>query len=76
MVSIFLVAGVVVLAGERTVRSALDEMARVEEPARAASFGMEINSVEISQDLLNYLETGGPRYREQFTEDRAEFEEY
>ena len=71
---VFLVAGVAILSSGQAVRGALDEIVRVEEPMRAASFEMEINAVEISRDVLEYTQTGDPRYRERFADDRADFE--
>jgi hypothetical protein len=36
---------------------------------------MEINLIETSRNVSEYLRKSDLRYREQFTEDRAEFEE-
>src|SRR5918998_2963357 len=76
LVLLFLLAGLIILFSERSIRSALDEIANVEEPTRAAAYEMEINTVEMSQDVLEYLDTGDPQYREQFGDDRADFEEF
>ena len=74
LILLFLVAGIIVLLSGRAIQVAYDEIATVEEPTRAASFEMEINTVEISRDVLFYLDTGDPQYREQFADDRADFE--
>lgn len=72
----FLVASLVIFFSERSIGRALDEIANVEEPTRDASQEMEINLVEMSRDVLEYLREGDPRYREQFAQNRAEFEEF
>lgn len=58
-----------------SVSSALEEITAVEEPTNAASYEIEINVVELDRDVLNFLDTGDERYREQATDDRADFEE-
>ncbi|MBA3472371.1 MAG: PAS domain S-box protein, partial [Rubrobacter sp.] len=75
VILIFLVASLIIFLSERSVRSALDEIANVEEPTRDASQEMEINLVEMNQDVSEYLQEGDSQYRERFAEDRAEFEE-
>lgn len=76
LILLFAVACLVIFLSQRSIDMALDNIVRVEEPTRAASFEMEINTVEISRDVLDYLETGEPRYREQFADDRADFERF
>ena len=76
LVLLFAVACLVIFLSQRSIDSALDEIVRVEEPTRAASFEMEINTVEISRDVMDYVVTGAPRYREQFADDRADFERF
>src|SRR5918999_5408605 len=76
LVLLFLLAGLIILFSERSIRSALDEIANVEEPTRAAAYEMEINTVEMSRDVLGYLDTGDPQYRERFADDRADFEQF
>jgi PAS domain S-box-containing protein len=71
---IFLLTSLVIVLSERSTQEALDEIINVEEPTRAASFEMEINTVEISRDVLDYLETGDERFRERFADDREDFE--
>jgi two-component system, sensor histidine kinase and response regulator len=71
---IFLVAVIAVFRSEQIVDNALEEITKVEEPTRAASFEMEINVVEIGRDVSEYLETGDSRYRTQFAGDRADLE--
>jgi two-component system, sensor histidine kinase and response regulator len=68
------VAGLIIFLSGRAIQVAYSEIASVEEPTRAASYEMEINSVEISRDVLSYLATGDPRYRELFADDRDDFE--
>ncbi len=58
-----------------SIPSVLDEITAVEEPTNAASYEMEINIVELDRDVLNYVDTGDERYREQAANDRADFEE-
>jgi PAS domain S-box-containing protein len=74
LILLFLVAGFIIFLSGRATQVAYDEIANVEEPTRAASFEMEINTVEISRDVLLYLDTGDPQYRERFADDRADFE--
>lgn len=76
VILIFIVASLIIFLSERSVRSALDEIANVEEPTRAAAYEMEINAVEMNRDVLGYLDSGDPWYREQFEEDRADFEDF
>jgi PAS domain S-box-containing protein len=57
---LFLLAGLIIFFSQRSIQGAADEM--------------EINSAEISRDVLSYLDTGDQRYREQFADDRADFE--
>jgi CHASE3 domain sensor protein len=73
---ILLLAGIVIFVSQRSISAALGEIVEVEEPTRAASFEMEINAVEISRDVLDYLETGDSRYRERFQNDREDFEKF
>ncbi len=75
VILIFLVASLIIFFSQRSISSAVDEIANVEEPTRDASQEMEINLVEMSRNASEYLQAGDPQYREQFTEDRAEFEE-
>ncbi len=75
VVLIFLAASLIIVVSQRSISSALDEIASVEEPTRDASQEMEINLVEMSRDVLEYLHEGDPQYRERLAEDRAEFEE-
>src|SRR5918999_6090997 len=74
LILIFLLAGLLIFFSERSVRSALDEIANVEEPTRVASFEMEINAVAMNQDVRDYVDTGDPQYRELFADHRADFE--
>ncbi|MBA2512588.1 MAG: PAS domain S-box protein [Rubrobacteraceae bacterium] len=76
MLLILLLAGIVIFVSQRSISAALGEIVEVEEPTRAASFEMEINAVEISRDVLDYLETGDSRYRERFQNDREDFEKF
>ena len=76
LILILLLVGLIIFLSERSIQSASNEIANVEEPTRAAAFEMEINTVEISRDVLTYLDTGDPQYREHFAEDRADFERY
>jgi PAS domain S-box-containing protein len=76
LILIFLVSSLLVLFSERKVESALDEIVNVEEPTSNASHDMHINALQISRDVREYLYSGDPAYREQFEDDRADFEEY
>jgi len=71
---LFLLAGLIIFVSQRSIQGAADEIANIEEPTHVAAYEMEINSAEISRDVLSYLDTGDPRYREQFADDRADFE--
>jgi hypothetical protein len=75
VVLIFLAASLIILVSQRFIDSAIDEIANVEAPTRDASQEMEINLIEMSREVSEYLRKSDLRYREQFTEDRAEFEE-
>src|SRR3712207_53037 len=76
LILIFLVASLIILLSVGAITRNLGEMVQVEEPARAASYEMEINTVEISQDVLAYLNTGDPQYRKQFANDKSDFEKF
>ena len=76
LILIFVIACLVIFLSERVVSNALGEIVEVEEPTRAASYEMEINTAEMARDVLDYLQTGDPRYREEFREDRADFERF
>jgi len=71
---LFLLAGLIIFVSQRSIQGAADEIANIEEPTHVAAYEMEINSAEISRDVLSYLDTGDQRYREQFADDRADFE--
>ncbi|CAA9466877.1 MAG: hypothetical protein AVDCRST_MAG12-394 [uncultured Rubrobacteraceae bacterium] len=73
---IFLLASLVIFLSERSIGAALEEITGVKEPARAASFEMEINAVEMSRDVLDHLETGDGQYRELFENDSEDFERF
>jgi CHASE3 domain sensor protein len=75
LILVFLAASLIVLFSERTIENTLDEIVNVEEPTNRAAYEMEINAVEISRDVLEYLETGDPQYRNRFEDDRTDFEE-
>ncbi|MDP9481016.1 MAG: HAMP domain-containing protein, partial [Actinomycetota bacterium] len=76
LILILVLASLIIFFSQRAVDDALREIVEVEEPTRAASYEMEINAVEIGQDVLDYLETGDPKYRERFANDRADFERF
>ncbi len=76
LVLLFLLAGLIVLLGERTIGNTLQEIVEVEEPTRSAVYEMEINAGELGSNVRGYVETGDPRYRERFEKNRAEFEKY
>src|SRR5215211_4501809 len=76
LILIFLLASLTILLSEGTIRRGLTEIEQVEEPTRAAAYEMEINTVEIGRDVRVYLLNGDPRYREEFADDRAQFEEF
>jgi CHASE3 domain sensor protein len=76
LILIFLLAGLIIFLSQRSTRSTLDEIANVEEPTRAATYEMEINTVEIGRDVRVYMINGDPRYREEFADDQADFEEF
>ncbi|MDP9487116.1 MAG: PAS domain S-box protein, partial [Actinomycetota bacterium] len=76
LILILVLASLIIFFSQRAVDDALREIVEVEEPTRAASYEMEINAVEIGQDVLDYLETGDPKYRERFSNNRADFERF
>ena len=76
LILVFLLAGIVIFFSQRAIQNTSNEIVEVEQPTRAASFEMEINSVEINRDVLEYLNTGDPRHRERFADDRADFERF
>ena len=76
LVLLFVLTGLVVGTSVRFVQEALAEIVKVEEPTAETAFEMEINTVEIGQNVLNYLETGNPEMRERARNDRAEFEKF
>jgi hypothetical protein len=65
LILIFVLACLVIFLSERAVNN-----------TRAASFEMEINVAEMAREALDYLDTGYPRYREQFEDNRADFERF
>ena len=76
LVLLFVLTGLVVGTSVRSVQEALAEIVKVEEPTAETAYEMEINAVEISRNVLNYLETGDPEMRERARNDRADFEEF
>ena len=74
LILILLLASLAVFFSERSTEESLNEIVNVEEPTRAASFEMEINTVEISRDALDYLETGDDSFRSRFANDQRDFE--
>ncbi|MDQ3387257.1 MAG: PAS domain S-box protein, partial [Actinomycetota bacterium] len=71
---IFVLASLTIFISQRSTEMALEEIVDVEEPTRAAAFEMEINTVEISRDVLDYLDTGDGRFRQRFINDQGDFE--
>jgi len=76
LILLLLLAGSIILLSERSTGNAINEIVEVEEPTRSAVYEMEINAGELGLDVLGYVETGDPRYRERFEEDRAEFDRF
>ncbi len=76
LILISVVAYLVIFLRERSIGRALNEIVEVEEPTRAATFEMEINSAEMSRDILDYLDSGDPAYRERFADDKADLERF
>ena len=75
LILILLVADITILLSAATMNRDLTQIVAVEERARTAAYEMEINTVEIGRDVRVYSLGGDPRYRENFAEDRAQFEE-
>ena len=73
---LFLLAGLIVLLGQRSTSSAIEEIVRVEEPTRSAVYEMEIQAGEMDSDVTGYVQTRDPLYQQRFQKDRAEFEKY
>ena len=76
LILLFAVACGIIFLSERSIGMAFDETVRVEEPTRAAAFEMEINVAEISRDVLEYRETGDPKYLDRFENDKADFQRF
>jgi PAS domain S-box-containing protein len=75
LILIFLLAGLIIGTSVRALDDLLEEIVEVEEPVDAASYEMEINTVELGRDVRSYLFDDDPKYREWFENDRGEFEE-
>jgi CHASE3 domain sensor protein len=76
LILIFFVAGLTILLSVATMNRELTKIVAVEEPVRAAAYEMDINTVEIGRDVRIYMVNGDPRYREEFANDQAQFEEF
>ncbi|MBA4114944.1 MAG: hypothetical protein H0X71_00550, partial [Rubrobacter sp.] len=76
LILIFMIAGLIIGASVWSIGEAIEKITSVEEPTSAAAYEMEINVVELSQDVLDYRETGEPQYRERFADDKADFKEF
>ncbi|PLS85379.1 MAG: hypothetical protein CYG60_12850 [Actinobacteria bacterium] len=76
LILIFVLVGLIVGTSVRSVSTSLREIVAVEQPTAAASYEMEINTVEIGRGVLSYLETGDPQDRRQVESDQADFEEF
>ncbi len=76
LILLFLLAGLIVLLGQRSTSNSIEEIVRVEEPTRSAVYEMEIKSGEMGTDVTGYVETGDQIYRQRFQEDKAAFEKY
>lgn len=76
MILLFVLTGLAVGTSVRSIGSSLREIVDVEGPTSAAASEMEINTVEIGQGVLSYLDTGDPRERQQVVNDQADFEKF
>ncbi|MDP9424739.1 MAG: PAS domain S-box protein, partial [Actinomycetota bacterium] len=76
LILIFVLTGLVVGTSVRSIGASLREIVKVEEPTATAASEMELNTVEIGQGVLSYLDTGDPRERQQVVNDQADFEEF
>ncbi|MDQ4128228.1 MAG: PAS domain S-box protein [Actinomycetota bacterium] len=76
LILVLVLACLIIFLSTRAVNDKLDEIIKIEEPTRAASYEMEINVAEMGRDTLDYMDTGNTRYREQFEDNRADFERF
>ncbi|MGH9960295.1 MAG: hypothetical protein ACREBC_24755, partial [Pyrinomonadaceae bacterium] len=62
--------------GLKEVENDVHELAQVQEPLILAAYEMEINMNGIGLEVLKYLNTRNPRYRQLATEDISDFNEF
>ena len=73
---IFVVAALLIVSSIMSIQRDLGNIKNVQEPARAASYEMEISMGGIGRDVRSYLTFGDPKYRDQAGKDEARFERY
>ena len=73
---IFVVAALLIISSVMSIQRDLGDIKNVQEPARAASYEMEISMGGIGRDIRTYLELGDPEYRKQANDNEARFEKY
>ena len=73
---ILVLACLLIVSSVMSIQRDLGNIRNVQEPARAASYEMEINMGEIGRDVRTYLELGDQKYRDRVKQDEADFEKY
>lgn len=68
--------GLLVYAGVQATEDSLRQVVRVDQPANAAAYEMEINTVEIEDSVRRYLDDGDMDARERLRVDTEEFERF
>ena len=73
---LFVVAALLIISSVMSIQRDLGDIKNVQEPARAASYEMEISMGGIGRDIRTYVELGDPEYRKQANDNEARFEKY
>jgi signal transduction histidine kinase len=71
-----IVSMIIIYRGLSSVKTAMDSLAKVHEPASAAAFEMEIQLHGLVVEILGFSETGNPEARERLASYDARFREF
>ena len=71
-----IVSMILIYQGLNSVKTAMDELAKIKEPASAASYEMEIQLHGIATAVLRYLDTGDPNVRNDARTNAAKFQKF
>lgn len=71
-----IVSMILIYQGLNSVKTAMDELAKIKEPASAASYEMEIQLHGTATAVLRYLDTGDPNARNDAATNAAKFQKF